>query len=216
MTLDDWKREGYEIASRHERMLGWALGYWLVSGRAWDRDFAISAEITGYSRSHLWNLYRVAVAFPKGKAHPDLSIAVHRELLREPNEAQRLIVLSQAIEERWTQADAVAYFEAHPPSARPLVGDDEPPSRTNKAPYQRKAYVGAHVQCPHCLHLSPETLDAAADAGKRLWDALRRSAPCMTCHGLGRLTPARVEAHGPCPDCNGTGKAFAPGEEGGR
>jgi hypothetical protein len=28
---------------------------------------------------------------------------------------------------------------------------------------------------------------------------------CRTCHGLGRLTPARVASHGPCPDCNGTG-----------
>lgn len=154
MTRQEWETIGRERALR-ERRATWELAHWLVAGREWDRDFAVSAEITGYSRSHLWNLYRVGVAFPEGKAHPDLSFTVHRELLRARDEATRLIVLSSAIEGRWTAEDVIAHFERHPQQTRPMARPDFAVVKPTKTERSRRAYVGTHVGCPACGHVFP-------------------------------------------------------------
>jgi hypothetical protein len=148
MTRDEWIFEGRMHVTRAERS-GWELAWWLVLGREFDPDFSLSQQLTGYSKAHLYNLYRVGVAFPRGRAHPDLSLSAHRELLREPDETERTLLFSRAIEERWTQSDVVAHFEKKAPT--PRAQSDHP-----KAVASRKYYPGAHVRCPcGCGHVFP-------------------------------------------------------------
>lgn len=148
MTRDEWIAEGRLHVVRAERS-GWELAWWLVQGREFDPQFKVSMEVTGYSESHLFNLYRVGYVFPRGRAHPDLSLSAHRELLREPDETDRTLLFAKAIEERWTQGDVVAHFERSAPSAR--TESDHP-----KSVASRKYYAGVHVRCPcGCDHVFP-------------------------------------------------------------
>lgn len=157
MTREEWTTE-LRLLTVKRRRAAWDLAWLLVRGRREglaDADFANAAAATGYSRAHCHNLFRVGLAFPKEKAHPDLPFSVHRELLREPDETQRALVFAKAIEERWTAEDAVRYFADNPPTRRPYVGEDQPAGKANRAPYNRKYYVGAHVECPNCHERFP-------------------------------------------------------------
>lgn len=145
MTREEWIEEGRLHMARSERS-GWQLAWWLVQGREWDHDFTLSAKVTGYSASYLYTLYRVGTVFPKGRAHPDLSLSAHRELLREPDEISRTLLFARAIEERWTQSDVVAHFDRAGP---------RPQSVHLKSVASRKYYVGVQVRCPACGHVHP-------------------------------------------------------------
>jgi hypothetical protein len=148
MTREEWIEEGRVHVARLERS-GWELAWWLVQGREFDRDFSVSAQMTGYTESYLYTLYRVGYVFPRGRAHPDLSLSAHRELLREPDETARTMLFAKAIEEKWTQGDVVAHFERNP--ATPREPSDHP-----KAVASRTFYQGVHVKCPcGCGHVFP-------------------------------------------------------------
>lgn len=155
--VEIWIEAGRMHHRRGENNL-WEIAWWLVEGqmKAFDSGFTESAKILGLAPSTIENYYRVGLAYPRGRNHPDLAFTTHRELLRERDETSRALVLSMAIEHGWYADDVVRYFEANPPTARPLVGVDTPPSRANRTPYQRKYFVGAHVKCPcGCEHVFP-------------------------------------------------------------
>jgi len=156
MTQQEWELEG-RMHARRAQNATWEIAWWLVDGQArhYDVGFARASAILGLAADTCHGYHRVGKAFPRGKAHPDLSFSAHRELLREPDEALRAIVLSQAIEHGWGQDDIVRHFEQHPPSSREYAGQGRPAGRANKAPYNRKYYEPVQVKCPHCERVFP-------------------------------------------------------------
>lgn len=157
-----WEYAGRQHAARSENRI-WDIAWWLVEGqgKAFDPSFARSTVILQRARPTLENYYRVGRAYPKGTNHPDLSFDAHRALLREPNEAERAMVLCLALEHGWFANDIERHFELHPPTARHLVGLDSRsrasrnPKRTHLVERKRDGYAGTHVQCPACAFVFP-------------------------------------------------------------
>lgn len=134
-----------QVLARDDARVSWALADWLVVGKAFDPAFRKSAIVTGYSRPHLWNLYRVAVAFPSHRRSRKLALASHRELLREPDETRRLQFLAEAVQHEWTQSQIAAHLRLHS-SDRP----SSPGPNTHADGYQH-----VQVECPNCEHRFP-------------------------------------------------------------
>lgn len=159
-AIEAWQQAGRQHAKRRENST-WEVAWWLVEGydRGFDPGFAYAQQLLQRSKSTIENYYRVGRAYPRGKQHPDLSFSTHRELLREPDENARALVLCLAIEKGWFANDVAKYFDEHPPSVRPLVGIDKDSRNPRRSPYVRKKrgdYLGAHVKCPcGCEHVFP-------------------------------------------------------------
>ena len=160
MTREQWLESGRMNAKRKENAT-WEIAWWLVEGevRGFDPGFAASQVILQRSRPTIENYYRVGRAWPRGKNHPDLSFSTHRELLREPDETARALVLCMVLENHWYASDVVRYFDEHPPSGRHLVGlekESRNPARTKYVVRKRDTYSGSHVKCPcGCEHVFP-------------------------------------------------------------
>ena len=137
----EWVERGLMLRRRREHST-WELGDWLVDGvtHKIDVDFAESVKVTGYSKSHLYNLRRVAEGWPKEDRHYTASWGVHRECLRERDPDARRDLLLKAIKERWTSHE-VRDFLRDNSRVRVKVKKTAAPSRR---------YVPVHVECPHC------------------------------------------------------------------
>lgn len=150
----EYLRFGKREALRTERG-PWVLGDWLVYGARQDTinrgyarwlgsGYAKAAALTGYSPSHLANLYSVAKAFtPEQRAAGPAVWSLYREVLTQP-EARRMELLLLAKAKRWTLRDLHDHLAAiTPPTGAPLSA-------------KRVRYAAAaHVQCPQCGHVFP-------------------------------------------------------------
>jgi hypothetical protein len=140
-----------------------------------------SSCITGYAKSHLFNIRRVAMAWPPAERSYNISFTTYLHLLREKDDATRRLLVAKAIRERWTPESAVAYFAGRragtvgPPEpepelavpdviapAAPMVPTPAPPELPKpRAPRVRK--TGGRpgrpptrkVKCPHCGEVFP-------------------------------------------------------------
>jgi hypothetical protein len=154
---EQWEQDGRLVAVKRENSI-WEMAWWLVEGqmKAFDAGFSVSSRILKRDKKTLENYYRVGLAWPRGTQHPDLAFTTHRELLRERDPVARALVMSEAIEHGWFADDVTRYFEKNPPSPRPLVGMDRPPSSKNRTPYQRRYQKTVMVKCPcGCGHIFP-------------------------------------------------------------
>jgi hypothetical protein len=175
-----WVEEGQVFARRLNHHT-WQLGDWLIVGMAWDANFVMAARITGYAKSHLFNIRRVAMAWPPAERSYNISFTTYLHLLREKDDATRRLLVAKAIRERWTPESAVAYFAGRragtvgPPEpepelavpdviapAAPMVPTPAPPELPKpRAPRVRK--TGGRpgrpptrkVKCPHCGEVFP-------------------------------------------------------------
>lgn len=143
--------EEVKLLSAKRTKATWDLADALVYGReqAFDPDFAEASQITGYSRSWCWTLHAVALAFPTGRRNAGLSFSAHRELLREKDPTDRLLLMSRALEEGWTQYDVAAHFTRNPPATKPASVTY---LKTLATP---SGYKHAEVKCPSCGHHFP-------------------------------------------------------------
>jgi hypothetical protein len=139
MTEQEWAAKGVSIA-RSAEAATWALGDWLVEGRKFETNrYRKASAITGYSESHLCNLYRVSVAFPPGTRR-QVSWAVHRETARETDADRRLAILKMAEESRWTQRDLIQHIAKTGTTERTPTGHPG-------------GYQHVQTKCPECGHV---------------------------------------------------------------
>lgn len=148
---EQWIDKGIWLRSRAEHA-AWDMGDWLIEGDAFDADFRESLAVTGYSRSHLHNLKRVAAAFEPHVRSYNLSVAAHILLLRVDDEEERLALHAQAIKEHWTVDRMKERFQAHaiPVQPRAAFVVDRPRVREGSRRWQ-----AARVCCPQCQHVFP-------------------------------------------------------------
>lgn len=140
LDLAKWKAIGLYVFRRIEHS-AWALGDWLVAGGAEGRRWAgegvykLAQEITGYSKEHLSNAYRVAMAFPPdGKRQ--LSWAHHKAALQAPAEL-RASYLTTAAVNGWTAADLNEEIGKRIPSVRRISGGP-----------RKNRWKSPQVECP--------------------------------------------------------------------
>jgi hypothetical protein len=134
-VLSHWVEEGLMLRRRIETS-SWSLGDWLIAGAQWDRKFERSTQITGYSAEHLYNLRRVAEAFPQDVRSFNLSFAAHLMLLSEPDVVKRMELHAKAVAERWTVDNLRNHFREFPPTTRPIR--------------EASRHQLARVKCPCC------------------------------------------------------------------
>lgn len=161
MTREQWA-EQLQMAALKRKRATWEIAWLLVEGQrqAYDANFTESAKLLGYSTSWCYAMYATGRAFPRERAHPDLSFSCHRELLREEDETNRALLFARAIEEKWSQLDAQAWFDKHPPSKRLGPVTVAPPRkldgrRKTLRPKAPSHYVHVQVRCPACGHVHP-------------------------------------------------------------
>jgi hypothetical protein len=143
-----WYEIGREIRARVEGSV-WALGDWLIEGGREDRrwtggsEYEMASQLTGYSKAHLSNAFRVAAAFPQGTRRPTLSWSVHKESLRV-NPDDRGELLTKAAHNGWSADDMVLHINK-------LEAFHKAPGVSVKQP-QRSYYSSPQVRCPECKH----------------------------------------------------------------
>lgn len=161
LTRTEWMELGRTIVSRIEGST-WALGDWLIEGgrntRQWHggSSYEKASQITGYSKAHLSNAFRVAETFPKDSRRPTLSWSVHRETMRLASDL-RGPVLSMAIAKKWSADDVCEHVNklAHEAKAKQTVVSKASAVAGGTKKPVRQYYQSPKVRCPKCKHEFP-------------------------------------------------------------
>jgi len=141
-----WVEEGRMYARRLDSNT-WALGRWLIRGEIlqFDVKYQQSMKITGYSRGYLYQAAQVARAFEEHEVCPNLSWAVHREVMREYDLEKRKELFALAQAGRWTTDKVQAHLLKNPPTPR-VIGQKR--SNIRKPRHD--------ITCPNCGHVFPK------------------------------------------------------------